>query len=254
MNLINQFRKEIVNYLTKSLVKSESALGCESLIKFSESERDVSFSVHLHIWRNYLKKTDDLSKYNNSILIFSTNNVDADENQAIELLLEASKVWIFPLEKVWREKEICVLSFKKSYAFKKVLDLVYSCDYGRTSGKEEQSICIDVLQTENTSITQFRVETMQKSLKNLIKFSRYKLTDDSNAADQKYLLTTRSNLKNEENPNNAKVIICAVVCNNDEGDKKISHADAEGYLKKRQDDMHLIALHKYGVRIQNDTV
>lgn len=251
MNLISQLRKQIINYLTKDLVKPENAAKCENLIKFDESGCDISFAISLNIWSNYLKKTDDLSNYKNSILIFSTNNGETDENQALEFLLEASKIWSLPIEKACVEKGLCLIYFNKSYTFQVVLDLVNTCDYARANNMEDETVFIDTLRAENSSITQFRVETMQKSLKNLIKFSRYKLTDDPNAASQKYLLTTRSNLKDEENPSNAKVIMVGVVC---DIDKKISHADVENYLKKRQDDLHLIALHKYGVRVQNDTV
>jgi hypothetical protein len=36
--------------------------------------------------------------------------------------------------------------------------------------------------------------------------------------------------------------------------KKNSHLTSEDFLKKREEDMHLMAIHKYGVRVKNDTV
>jgi hypothetical protein len=66
------------------------------------------------------------------------------------------------------------------------------------------------------------------------------------------MLTTRSNSKNNEDTNKIIPIVCGVVIDGNE--KKNSHLTSEDFLKKREEDMHLMANFKYGVRVKNDTV
>ena len=49
MNLISQFRKQIINYLTNDLVRPENAAKCENLVRFDESGCDISFAISLTI-------------------------------------------------------------------------------------------------------------------------------------------------------------------------------------------------------------
>lgn len=240
--MIKILRKEIINYLSRS----ENTSKCDSLVKFEVSEKsDFSFPINLQIWSNYLKIYGNLEDYHNNILVYAANNSSTDENQAIieALLLAGIKI----------DKEVCHISLIRDKSLQRALDLVNRDDFCRWINPEAQSISIDIEYCENSSITNYRLQTMQKITRNLLRYSQYTYANDSSTADHRFVITTRSNFKANESVKNSnvKIILCGVVCNND---KKMSVTTAENYLKMRQDDMHLIALHKYGVRVKDNVV
>jgi arginyl-tRNA synthetase len=139
----------------------------------------------------------------------------------------------------------------RNSAFKTMFKSISSDDYGRAP-KCGETVSVNISETANSSITNFRLQTINLVLKNLISYSQYTLTDDS-TANHKVLLTTRSNFKKDDDYSESDItVLCSVVRDMDKNNKKISHQSAEEYLKKRIDDMHLMALHKYGVRIKSD--
>jgi hypothetical protein len=156
------------------------------------------------------------------------------------------------IEKLSIEKGICQISLNKLATFKTVLDVIDKDEYTATKKEENKSIFIKIHKIESSPITQFRLETIEKVLKKLLKFSQFSYTEDQTKATINLLLTSRSNLKASDSDKELKPIVCAVVC--DDGGKKTSQLEAEKYLENRQNDMHLIAVHKFGLRVKNDKV
>lgn len=250
MNLIQVFKKQIISYLTRS------TSDCDSLIKFEiNRNHDFGFQVSLEIWKNYFKIEESLADYRNNILIYAACDKNIDEEEAIDTLKKTSHAWIFKIDKLSIDKGICLFTLNRQEIFKMLLDLVDSDRYGKSQKGESLSISIKTQKVLNSSITQFRLDTISRVVINLLKFSSFILAYDPSFADVPLLLTTRSNLKADESDKDFKSIVCAVVCDKDEKSKKISRIEASNYLaQQRQNDMHLIAVHKFGVRVKNDEV
>lgn len=247
MKEITEFKQKLVEYLTKS---SDCYIKCENLIKFEFDSR-FDFSFATSIWSFYLNQ-NNLDEFKNNILIFATNEQDIDENQAVERMIKASEQqqWPIKIQKASIVDGICEIHLDRSNLFRTILDLVAKDDFCRHN-KIGKTISLAVDQEEKSSITKFRLHTLEKVLAKLIKLSQYSLIKEGNA-DINFMLTTRSNSKNNEDSNKFNSIVCGVVID----DKKCgkSQLSEDDFIKKRQEDMHLIAIHKYGLRVKNDSV
>lgn len=239
----------MVSYLSRSTSE------CDSLIKFEiNSIQDFSFQISLQIWKNYFKVDLEDEEFQNNILIYAACAKNIELLETIDMLKKASDPWIFTIDKIFIDKGICYISLNHHGTFKMLLNLIDGDEYGKADKKESVKISIKTQKILKSSITQFRLETIERILRNLLNFSPFVLTDDPSHADVPLLLTTRSNLKADEKDKAFKSIVCAVVYDEDENCKKTSCVEALNYLEKRQNDMHLIAVHKFGIRIKNDKV
>lgn len=247
MSKLHTFKEQLGRYL------SRTENPAENLIKFEVSdEQDFSFIINLDLWSNYFK-LEESKAFNNNILIYATDNENNDEIQALEALKIESEKFAFQIDKLEVKNMKCFVKLMRNSTFKTMFKSISSDDYGKAP-KCGETMSINILETENSSITNFRLQTIDLVLKNLIFYSQYTLTDDSTSADHKVLLTTRSNFKKDNDglDSNIITVLCSIVRDMDRNNKKISHQSADDYLKKRIDDMHLMALHKYGVRIKSD--
>lgn len=246
MNIIKKFKQEIVTYL------SRSASNNDSLIKFEIiSSHDFGFCINLEIWKNYFKLEEDPAEYKNNILIYAACEKNIDEELAIKKFKTISENWSFEVDKIWIEKGICCINLNRLETFKRMLHLISNDEYACYQKMEGQTISIKTDKVLSSSITKFRLDVIEIGLKNLISLTPY-IYDETNA-NINLFLTTRSNLKVDDNYREFIPIICGVVCDQKES-KKTSQMEAEEYLMKRQNDMHLIAIHKFGVRVKNDKV
>lgn len=244
MSLIHRFKEQLVRHL--SGISNHNVC----LVKFeaTNDSSDFSFGVGLDLW-NYYVEINETDEYNDNILNYAAKSSDVKES--MESLKTAAEKFAFQVEKLEIQNMKCFVKLMRNSAIKIVLESISSSDYGKED-KQDKTVAIDVLENENSSITNFRVKTFAKVLRNILDlYSKYTLTHDSSSADYKVLLTTQSNNKKGDFESNITVL-CSVVRDNNTQNRKISHQSAEEYLKKRSDDMHLIALHKYGVRIKSD--
>ncbi|KAL7034679.1 hypothetical protein ACKWTF_008053 [Chironomus riparius] len=245
MSELHTFKEQLGKYL----LRTENP--AENLIKFEVNDGpDFCFTINLDLWANYFKFEESRS-FNNDILIYATDNENNDEKQAMEALKNESEKFALKIDNLEVKNMKCFIKLMRNSTFKTMFKSIPSEDFGRAQ-KCGETVSINILETENSSITNFRLQTINLVLKNLISYSQYTLTDDS-TADHKVLLTTRSNFKRDNECTNSDItIVCSVVRDMDRNNKKISHQSADDYMKKRIDDMHLMALHKYGVRIKSD--
>jgi len=245
MGELHTFKEQLGKYL------SRTENPAENLIKFEVSNlSDFSFIINLDLWSNYFK-LEETGSYNNDILIYATDNEDNNKEQAMEALKHESERFAFKIDSLEVTNMKCFIKLMRNSTFKTMFKSISSDDYGRAL-KCGETVAINISETENSSITNFRLQAISLVLKNLISYSQYTLTDDS-TADHKVLLTTRSNFKKDNDYLESDItVLCSVVRDMDKNNKKISHQSQEDYLKKRIDDMHLMALHKYGVRIKSD--
>lgn len=245
MSLLNLFITELVDHLSRSSCQSAK------LIKYHETgEFDFSFLLSMEIWKNFIKDLDSevIRKYQNNILLFSTGDPSVDVSCAIERLRNSSASWRFPIEDVQVKDNHCCFTINRSKSYSKLLCEITS-NYGKSEKSDEETISLCVAQPEDLSISSYRAELVKNVITNLVPYSRFTLVDDPSIAKYRIVVTTKSNLRKSED-NSSTILICGVVI--DSETKKISTMNAHDYISKRCQDMHLISIHKYGVRVKND--
>lgn len=250
MNFLINFNEDITNYLSKSNCSTNK--NSLKLIKFVESGAfDFTFPLSLKIWRNYLKdlSEDDIGKYQDNILIYSTK--DASEN-GLESFKVASSNWTFKIERIEIKDHRCSFTICRASTFDRLLNEIMndSSDYGKSLKVIGETVSLEVdNDDDNASITHHRVEIIAKVVRRLVNYSKFTLTEPS-TAKHKILVTSKSNLSKHHSLANRTLLTCGAVLN--PAEKKISQLSSKDYIEKRCEDMHLISVHKYGVRVKND--
>lgn len=256
MNFLNDFCQELVHYLS-------GLTNCHKLIKFHETgEFDFSFAISLSIWKHYIKSlSDEIIKINHdNILIYATSNQETQESDAIERLKISSSNWSFDIKDVKIKDHRCYLTINRLTAYSNVMrEISNNLNYGKQDKIEDETISLEAINqdysisetnlTPETSISDYRVQVTWKILKNLITYSKYIPLNDSSLAKHKLLITSKSNFSADYQKPHTN-LLCGVV--KDQQTKKISQSTAQDYIKQRIQDMHLVSVHKYGVRVKND--
>ena len=252
MSLVSKFITELVKFLTKSSCEDNES-ACK-LVKFYESGGlfDFSFPLSLKIWKNYLKELndDDVNKHHDNILSYSRS--DSTE-EPCDLLCQKSLTWIFAVDSIEIKDHRCSFTIKRTPAYSTFLkEIAHNRSYGRTFKDEEcETMSIEIDDQGNPSITQHRVELVASIIKNLLDYSKFTLVDEPSVAKHKILVTSKSSLsKNHDQQLDRKLLTCGVVVNSK--DKKVSTETGAGYIKQRCEDMHLMSIHKYGIRVKED--
>lgn len=243
MNLLASFCEELAEYLSGS--------KHHKLIRFYESgEFDFSFILSLEIWNKFICDLRDggSDKYRDNVLIYATG--EPDESRAIEQLKEKSKNWTFSIEDVSIKDGRCSFTISRPDAFMKLLtDVVNNPSYGKCDKVEDETISIEAIGTEDPAISSYRLQVALQALRNLAAYSKFMVVNDSSLAKHKILVTSKSNFAaSHQMPH--KSLLCGVVT--DPLTKKTSQTTAQDYLKTRCQDMHLVSIHKYGVRVRDD--
>lgn len=122
--------------------------------------------------------------------------------------------------------------------------------YGRVAKEEEETLTLKIDDPPNPSITQFRVDLIAKAAEKLIGYSKFTAVPDSSHARYKILATSKSKLPVDHPNSDWKLLTCGVVMN--PKDRKISELTREQYIRQRCEDMHLMSIHKYGIRMEDD--
>lgn len=250
MTLLESFINQLKNFLTRSF-ESENA---EKVIKFYENQGpfDFSFPISFTVWRRYIKDVDDdvITKYGDNILQYafdSPNQEDLDKRLAQE-----SSRWIFTIANVELKNGRCNFKLDRATSFQKIVTEVGDDkDYGKMKKTFEDSVALEIENcNEILSITQFRLELIKSVCERLLNYSPYELVAESLKAKFPLMLTVKSNESKDCLRTGKKVLLCGVVL--DPSNKKTSSVNSDAYIKMRCDDMHLIAIHKYGVRAKDD--
>lgn len=124
--------------------------------------------------------------------------------------------------------------------------------YGKKE-KIEEFVSIETEEHDelSCSMVELRMEIISRVVRNLISYSKYNYSMDPTMAQHKIQFITKINPRKDQKVlTDRKRVLCGAV--NSPVDNKISHQTASEYLKKRCSDMHLISIHKFGVRAKND--
>lgn len=251
MTLLEKYIKQVKDFLTRSC---ESA-SAEKVMRFYENQgpNDFSFPISLQIWRRYLKDIDDekILRYGDNILQYAFDTLEVDT--LIERLLKESSKWVFPVEEVLIEKGRCSFKLKRTSGFREIITEIYNDNsYGKCVKVPGESVALNIEDCSDTSsITQFRLELIKSVCERLLVYSRFEFAADSKDAKHSLLFTTKSNASLQDIQRGEKTVVtCGVIV--DPTSRKTSSVTSETYIKMRCDDMHLIAIHKYGVRAKDD--
>lgn len=245
------FLSDVISEITSYLTRCESNKKALNLVKFHESCQtyDFSFPSSLHIWRNYIKDFDGCIIEENEDDILRYSSADRMKDPS-DLLKVKSLQWTFVIQEVELKNCRYHLKLQRSTSYCKVLqETSINPSYGKCEKVEDEMVSLETLDEDN-SISHYRVELIEKVLRNLIGYSKFVQVSDPNIAKHKILVTSKSNLAKNHSHASRKLLICGIVLN--PIDKKLSEIIAQDYINKRCEDMHLTSIHKYGVRAKND--
>lgn len=248
MNLLQVFINSLIQYLSKLNGKSTK------LIKFVETgqEYDFSFPTSLKIWKNQIEgfTYNEIDTFQDNIMFYSLGRIPDKFDEVENSLKHESLNWIFHIESVKLVNNRCYLNLSRAHAFETCLMKIDET-YGKCEKDELDTVNIEVENQGDSSVTQHRVITIANVISNLIEFSKFIQVKDPSIAKYKVFITSKSNpKKNEESRNDRQLIICGPVL--DTKDNKVSSKTAQDLIQLRMNDMHLIAIHKYGIRVKDD--
>lgn len=252
MNLLFLFYEEIIRHLTKCDDVNQNSL--QKLIKLQERDCfDFQFPVSLKIWRNYMKlNEDEAENYRDSILLYSIDETsESSVETSIRTLKNESKKWTFTIENVELVDGRCSFTIDRASSYSRVLrEISENPSYGISDKMEDETMNLISEGEETSTVTQFRVQLVTDVINRLIPFSRFTLLSDSSAAKYKIFITSKSKLCKDDENTSRTLLTCGPVIN--PADKKISTLSTDDYIKRRREDMHLISIHKYGMRVKSD--
>lgn len=251
MSLIDAFITDVVKFLTKT--DSAKSNGSHKLVRFFESsgpgDFDYSFPLSLKIFKNYVEINEgDIEECQDNILVYSSRQ---PLDESIRLFVAESQNWTFAIDTFEIKDQRFNFKVKRATAFHRFLQEVTNTpSYGRCMKQADDIVTLTTDDALNPSITQFRVQLVALIVENLLEYSKFTLANDPSSAKHNILITSKSNLIRGHPQADHKLLTVGAVV--DPKDKKISNETGESYVKKRCEDMHLMSIHKYGVRVKDD--
>lgn len=252
MSLLYLFCDEVTKYLSRT---DGNVAVLKNLIKLQERECfDFQIPASLHIWKNYLNLNEnDVENYHDSILLYSIHSTnEGDSRVSIDVLKKESKKWTFTIENVEvKDNRWILLIINRPSSFSRILkEILRNPNYGKAEKLETETISIEseAGDDDTSTVTQFRVHLVNNIVKNLTTYSKF-VSVDAALATHKILVTSKSNLGRNEDQTRV-LLTCGAVL--DPLTKKISNMSAQEYVKQRTDEMHLMSIHKYGIRVKSD--
>ncbi|XP_055384928.1 DALR anticodon-binding domain-containing protein 3 [Condylostylus longicornis] len=194
---------------------------------------DLSFPLDYEIWKN-------------KILDKSLREDKLEENCVT--LVEKSQQWQIPIERIDFKNSRCLLYLNKlktiQFVFKEVLE---NNSFGKQELKHNFQVIFPI--SNNTDLTNWRRNLVATTLNNVLEFCRSNETCSSPNANTVCYLDFSDKKTNYEDRSVA--MSCGLVV--DASTKKKTNLCFHDYFCSRRRDMQLIAMHKYGIRMQGDT-
>lgn len=246
-----------INTIYKFLTNQENVAGKCSLIKRSEKLYDKSdfyFPINLKIWKRFEVLEPGISS---EVNILNCKRKDLSNQEILEELIQLSQTWDVYLKKAEILNDKCFLYLDRQKMFSSLIPeiLNHPENYGKEAKDELESVHLKLDNPGDLeTVTECRTFLISNVLKNLLNYSKYSLSDNEETAKHKFLISTKSNKKKEEESlDSTKVILCGVVTDPKNGNK-LAEISAEEYKKKRANDVNLMAQHKYGLRVKNEKI
>ncbi|KAG5680735.1 hypothetical protein PVAND_010225 [Polypedilum vanderplanki] len=255
MKLVATFKRQLLNYLFSTSNVDDNLISFET-----NSKCDFTFVRNYYIWCQHLDNEIDKDTLNNDDILFIATG-KSNVNEAIEALIKESENWVFKIERVDYCEKKYFIQLHRSTSLKIALEEANSFDFSNVEKDDCETISIESEECDNgnLTITNFRLEVFESVLKNIIVHeTKYVYVNDSSIAKHKLRLSSVSNIKTnkvkeeDEETEQSKQYV-TVLCNSVLGtNNKKSEESAFDYFTRRRNDMHLIAIHKYGIRAKDD--
>ncbi|CAF4849828.1 unnamed protein product [Pieris macdunnoughi] len=195
---------------------------------------DYSFPNTVKSWSELLN-SKVLQNVTETLLQYLKKDIDS--------LLQESKSWALPIKKVIEIKDRVHIFLERPLAIRTALSQSIITNENILNNLNKGTSLVEHESLNSSCITSLRLRYTVKVIKNL-----YLLNEKCSDIKPKVFVTTRSTSKCEE----SRVILCGAVLNAKTGTKE-SSISAEELISIRQDELTLIAQHKYGVRVSTDS-
>ncbi|XP_053604508.1 DALR anticodon-binding domain-containing protein 3 [Plodia interpunctella] len=231
---IQSFSENIFNYVTGS-VNIGRGLLIKKHMENLQTHGDFSFPNTLKSWHKYVKLGTNTEK-NISLMTYIGKDVQD--------LINESRNWVLEVKSAKEVKERIFLFLERSKAIRvglteglKINEIIAKRITEKSSG-----ICCDPECDSLNCLTSLRLKYLCSVVQNLCSIHTKCRKETSNI-----IMTSKSSSKSEK----SRVILCGAVLNAKTGSKETA-VTAENFIRLRQEEMTLIAQHKYGVRAATD--
>uniref|UniRef100_A0A1A9VRU1 DALR anticodon binding domain-containing protein n=1 Tax=Glossina austeni TaxID=7395 RepID=A0A1A9VRU1_GLOAU len=251
-NILEQFIKPSEDFGHIGIIRNVSTLirvHSEKLALLGE----ISFPSKPEIWFNYFK--DSMQKLNENIFhMLKPNDFGSDEQKLH--FLQVAATWDLPVERLIVNPERCHVYLKRTSIIKQTIShILTDKNYGQLKKLETRYVYIEPLE-EDTRVLQdlslYRSKLLYNALENVVRYSGWIKVNDLSFKQCLHLKIKSVRAKDiQDSQGNAVVAKCGIVVDplNNGG---LCKMPATEYLSLRSNDMHLMAQHKYGVRVKQD--
>lgn len=217
MSLISSFFAEFVPFLLHESHCIE-LVECQNAAKQHtdklKQNGDIGFPTSMKAWSH----ANDIS--------LSQKIIDENDTDRHRALLEISRNWSFPIQRIECNASRCQLFLDRAKCFENVLRhiLIDQPDFGRWKDADDDDARVHVdlvLHSNNDSLTELRCRLTQTVLINMLNVSGYRTSDDigHGQTNAHNLCVTHARNENEkrlsgdgtDNTNDVRRVICGIV-------------------------------------------
>ncbi|XP_065085275.1 DALR anticodon-binding domain-containing protein 3 [Ochlerotatus camptorhynchus] len=157
--------------------------------------------------------------------------------------VKESQEWVLPVKSVRVTDSSVAFFLKRETAFRCFITECLEGKFGRRDNAQQIILSTDVDKEslDNMNITEFRILTVNNVVRNLFEFGGFNFSNDRSLKEN--TLTIKITRNRSKATTNEIDLICGPVTTNG--------INATDFIKKRANDMQLIAQHKYGIRVRD---
>uniref|UniRef100_A0A1A9W8P2 DALR anticodon binding domain-containing protein n=1 Tax=Glossina brevipalpis TaxID=37001 RepID=A0A1A9W8P2_9MUSC len=212
---------------------------------------EISFPSKPEIWFNHFKNSRE--KLNeNALRMLKPNEFGSDEQKLH--FLEIASTWYLPVERLTINPERCLVHLKRIEIIKQTVSRILTDKtYGQLKKSEHHYVYIEKLE-EDTGMLQnlsfSRMKLLYNVLENVVRYSKWIKASDLDT-EQCLNLKLQSVRDSQGSQENVVVVKCGLVVD-PLTNGSLCKMPTKEYLSLRSNDMCLMAMHKYGVRVKQD--
>ncbi|XP_075158279.1 uncharacterized protein LOC142231536 [Haematobia irritans] len=254
----------IAGYFVKDISHQESPDSCRSittLIRLHNEKLgkfgDISFPSNSDIWSKYFPASKGFKLNENSFELI--NEVSETSGQE---LLDKAKTWNFPVFKFKIEQERCHLYLQRSSITRNLIQQVLGDPQCYGNLRKSSNCCVRIMALQQYGLDQedisfYRAKLLHQTLKRIASISRWQVEDDNVAMSNSCNLeinvqSVASKISPEVLQESSVTMKCGLVT--DPITKgRVCQLTTQDYLSLRSNDVSLMALHKYGIRVKQDS-
>ncbi|XP_036341287.1 uncharacterized protein LOC118750665 [Rhagoletis pomonella] len=237
-----------------------------------EPHGEFSFPCSLDLWKNCCKETG--YKIREVAFAMFTEGEEDTSNAAKQKFLNAAACWEFPIERIRIDKERCFLFLQRRVAMGMLLrevlkEKTHTRRYGNL--KKDPNLCVLISSTkqpeeEVKELSFYRAKLLEAILRRVLEYSQWTVVTEEDGIDAKkgngpsVLQLTVTSTAGKPLPHPTVIppsklryatIRSGLVIDPLTG--KMTKLKTSEYLSCRSNDMCLMAMHKYGVRVKDDS-